>query len=122
MRSNIVIAGGFLLFAAIVMATLRPARLQAENAWITEHGIVTEVYETAFKDLVFKLQGQGTTYYISRAFDQQLTFTELKEKLLYKPVVIQYPERWTPLKDGDAKHYISQVESEGELIYRDKNK
>jgi hypothetical protein len=122
MRSNIIIAGGLLLFAAIVMATLRPARLQAEHAWITQHGIVTEVYETAFKDLGLKLKGQGSTYYISRAFDQGLSFQEVKEKLLYKSVVIQYPGRWSPLKGDEAKHYISMLEYEGKIIYRDNDK
>jgi hypothetical protein len=119
MRSNIVIAGGLLLFASIVMATLRPARLQTENSWTTKQGIVTDVYETAFKDLVVKLKGHGNSYYISRAFDQGLTFKELKEKLLYKPVIIQYPERWTPLKKEDAKHYISLLEYNGQVIYSD---
>jgi hypothetical protein len=122
MRSNIVIAGGLLLFAAIVMATLRPARLQAENEWITQQGIVTEVYETAFQDFGLKLKGRGTTYYINRAFDQGLTFKELKEKLLYKPVVIQYPDHWTPLRENEAKYYISKLEYDGEVIYHDKGK
>jgi hypothetical protein len=117
-----IIAGGLLLFAAIVMAALRPARLQADNPWITQHGIVTEVYETAFKDLGLKLKGQGSTYYISRAFNRQLSFHELKEKLLYKSVVIQYPGRWSPLKGNEAKHYISMLEYDGKVIYRDSEK
>jgi hypothetical protein len=122
MRSNIVIAGGLILFVAIVMAALRPARLQAENASITRQGIVTEVYETAFKDLGLKLKGHASTYYISRAFDHGLNFEDMKDRLLYKPVTIQYPERWTPLKADEAKFYISKLESDGEVIYLDHDK
>jgi hypothetical protein len=122
MRSNIVIAGGLILFAAIVMATLRPARFKAENEKVIQQGIVTEVYETAFKDLGLKLKGHASTYYISRAFDHGLSFKEMKERLLYRPVTIQYPERWTPLKADDAKFYISKLESDGEVIYHDQDK
>jgi hypothetical protein len=118
MRSNIIIAGGLLLFAAIVMATWRPADLRVKNNWVTEKGIVTEMYETDFKDLVLKLKGQAESYYIDGSVDG-LTLAELKDKVLYKRVVIQYPDRWTPLKNEDAKHFITSLSHEGEIIYLD---
>jgi hypothetical protein len=118
MRSNIITAGGLLLFLAIVMTTWRPADLRAKNNRITEKGIVTEMYETDFKDLVLKLKGQAESYYIDASMGG-LTLAELKEKVLYKPVVIQYPDRWTPLKKDDAKHFITSLSHEGEIIYLD---
>jgi hypothetical protein len=116
MRSNIIIAGGLLLFLAIVMTTWKRADLRAKNTWITEKGIVTEMYETDLKDLVLKLQGQAKSYYIDCSMGD-LTLAELKDKVLYKPVVIQYPDRWTPLKKENSSHFITSLSQEGEIIY-----
>jgi len=117
MRSNIVIAGGLFLFAAIVIAALKPVDLRPKKSWITERGVVTEMYETGFKDLVLKLKGQTESYYIDGGLEGRLSLSQLKEKLLNKSVVIQYPERWNPLKNEDSKHFISKLEYEGEIIY-----
>jgi hypothetical protein len=124
MRSNIVIAGGLFLFAAIVMSTWKPVDLRPKKNWVTERGVVAEMYQTGFKDLVLKLKGQAESYYIDGALDGDVSLSELKEKLLNKSVVIQYPDRWTPLKDEDTKHFISKLEYDGEVIYhnRERNK
>lgn len=116
MRSNIVIAGGLLLFGALVMATLKPVQVQTVSK-ITEHGIVTEMYETAFKDLVVKLKGQATVYYINRGTDHNLDLATLKDKIMYKPVVIQYLEGLNPLNRENSQQFISKLEYEGEVIY-----
>jgi hypothetical protein len=119
MRSNVIIVGGLLLFGAIVVATTHPARLNAEAKAVTERGIVTEVYQTVFDDLVVKLKGQNNAYYMDGALEKGLTFNELKNQLLYKPVTIHYPQRWTPLKDAEPKYYISKLESDGRIIFAD---
>ena len=120
MRSNIVIAGGLFLFAALVMATWKPLDLRPKKAWVTERGVVADVYQTGLKDLVLKLRGQAESYYIDGALDENISFSELKEKLLNKSVVIQYPDKWTPLKKEDTRHFISQLEYDGEIIYRER--
>lgn len=117
MRSNIVIAGGLLLFGAIVITTSRPVRLQAEENSIIEHGVVTEMYETAFKDLVLKLHNKAATFYINRNNNDDITLDELKNQLLNKHVVIQYPEPWTTSK---SQHFISKLEFDGKVIYLEK--
>jgi hypothetical protein len=114
MRSNIVIAGGLLLFGAIVITTSRPLRMQVEKNSITEHGIVIEMYETAFKDLVLKLKGQSTVFYIDCDLNDGINLEELKNKLLHKHVVIQYPEQWS---EDNKKHFILKLEYDGEVIY-----
>jgi hypothetical protein len=119
MRSNIIILAGLLLLAAIVMATLNPERLKAEHTLVTDHGIVTEVYETALKDLVVKLQGRGETFYIDRKTDNNMTFDQFKEKLLNKPVAIQYLDRWTPVEQPEPRLYVSKLEHDGEIIFHD---
>jgi hypothetical protein len=119
MRSNIIIVAGLLLLAAIVMATLSPARFKAENTLVTDHGIVAEVYETALKDLVVKLQGRGEAYYLDRKVEKGLTFDQFKSKLLNKPVAIQYLDRWTPVQEPEPRHYVSKLEHDGEIIFND---
>jgi hypothetical protein len=98
---------------------MHPPRLQGDNSSITESGIVTEIYQTAFKDLVLKLQDQGKSYYIEGAFGDNLSFEELKEKVLYKSVKIEYPERWSPMRSENSKHYISKLEQNGEIIFEE---
>src|SRR5688572_22830499 len=119
MRSNVVIAGGLILLVAIMFATLRPARSPSDNVWLTKEGVVTEMYETAFKDLVLKLQGDEKTFYIDGAFDQGIDLAQLKDKLMYKPVVIQYPDQLNPLQTDETRHYISRLEMDGEIIYKE---
>jgi hypothetical protein len=119
MKSNITIAGGLVLFGAILFSTLHPTRIQADSTQVTEQGIVTEIYQTAFKDLVLKLKDHGKSYYIEGAFGDNLSFEELKEKVLYKSVKIEYPERWSPIKSENSKHYISKLEHNGEIIFQE---
>jgi hypothetical protein len=118
MRSNIIIAGGLLLFAAIVIADRKPVASFSET-WVTDHGIVTEMYETAFKDLVLKLKDNSKSYYINGTSELGMTLKQFENKVLYKVVVIQYPERWTPLKNEEGRHYISKLEQEGEVIFNE---
>jgi hypothetical protein len=119
MRSNIIIAAGLLLFAAIVLTTRKPAEVHAQSNFNTDRGIVMEVYETSFKDFVVKLKGQAKSYYIDSGPENNITLQDLKEKLLYKPVTIHYPDRWSPIKRTDSKHYISRLEYEGEVVFND---
>ena len=117
MRSNIIIAGGLLLFV-VIMTTQHPLQQQKEQR-ITHEGIVTELYETGFKDFVVKLKGRAESYYIDRSLSGNFNLQELKEKLLYKPVVIEYPQRFTPVSDGEKKHFISKLEVDGGVLYDD---
>ena len=117
MRSNIIIAGGFLLFV-VIMTTQRPLQQQKELR-VTHKGVVTELYETGFKDFVVKLKGRAESYYIDGAALGNSSLRELKEKLLYKSVVIQYPDRYTPSEVADKKYFISKLEYDGDVIYED---
>ena len=119
MRSNIIIVAGLLLLAAIVMATLSPARFKAEKTLVTDHGIVAEVYETALKDLVVKLQGRGETYYLDRNASKGMTFDQFRDKLMNKPVMIHYLEGWSPIQEEEPRHYVSRLEHEGEIVFND---
>jgi hypothetical protein len=119
MRSNIIIAAGLILSLAIVLTTSRPKGLRAESTWKTEHGIITEMYKTVFNDLAVKLQGQSNIYYIDGALDKGVSLSELKEQLLYKPVVIQYPEEWKPLKNNQEEYFISSLAYNGQVIFED---
>lgn len=116
MKSNIVIAGGLLLLVVIVITTSDPQRIRVERNSITEHGVVSDMYETAFKDLVVKLQGQGATFYIKNDRNDKMSLSSLRDKLLNKRVVIQYKE---PISKSKSEHFISklELENEGEVIY-----
>jgi hypothetical protein len=120
MRSNIIIVAGLLLLAAIVMATLSPARFKADKTLVTDHGIVAEVYETALKDLVVKLQGRDESYYIDRRANAEgMSFDQFKNKLMNKPVMIHYLEGWSPIEEQEPRHYVSKLEHEGEIVFYD---
>jgi len=117
MRSNIIIVAGLLLFIAIVMSTWSPERLQAEQTVVTDHGVVAEVYETALKDLVVKLQDRSEIFYLDQKNRPHISFDELKSKLLNQPVRIEYPEKWKPLKDQQPQHYVSKLEIRDEIVF-----
>jgi hypothetical protein len=117
MRSNIIIAGGLLLLI-VVLTTQRPFTTKQEIAKV-EKGIVTELYETALKDFVVRLKDKSHIYYLDVSGMDGFSLAELRSKLLYKPVVIQYPDRWVPLKNKEEKFYISKLEANGELVYQD---
>jgi len=119
MRSNVIILAGLLLFVAIVMSTLSPVRLQAEKTVVTDQGVVTEVYETALKDLVVKLQGRSEIFYLDQKHRAHFDFDELKSKLLNQPVMIEYPEKWKPLKEQQPQYYVSKLEIRDEIVYAD---
>jgi hypothetical protein len=67
------------------------------------------------------LKDNGAAFYIDDALANGLTFRELEDKLLYQQVIIQYPERWMPVKNDQAKFYISQLEHDGEVIFKEKD-
>ena len=118
MRSNIVIAAGFVLFGAIVFATWRPAPVHNGKQSITERGIVTDMYQAGIKDLVLKINGQTRAYYLDEGLAQGFNLSELKNKLLNKKVTIRCS---TPLNftSDHTTHYISQVQFEDEIILTD---
>jgi hypothetical protein len=122
MRSNIIIAAGLILFASIVMATLRPFKLNEKKPSVTEHGIVDEIYQTVFDDLALKLKGQQKIYYLDGAVAKGLSLSQIKEKIMDKPVIIQYPDRWTPITNEQEQYFISTLAYRGEVIYQDDRK
>jgi hypothetical protein len=115
MRSNIIIAGGLILFI-VIMTTQRPFKANDKSS-IVHRGIVTEMYETSFKDFVVKLKDHAETYYIDGGINNGFSLSELKSMIMYKPVTIQYPDRWNPLHDEDKKYYISKLEYDGQIIF-----
>jgi hypothetical protein len=117
MRSNIIIAGGLLLFAAIVLATWRPVPVSTKQA-IVEQGIVTELYEAGVKDLVLKINGKARSYYLDEGLAQGFNLSQLRDKLLNKKVVIKY-DKPNSFTTENTTHYISQVRYEDEIILSD---
>lgn len=117
MRSNIIIAAGLILFIAIV-GTRRPLRMKAEEK-VTARGIVTEMYQTTFRDFVVKLKDRAEIYYIDGQLTNGFSFSELKSRVMYKPVVIHYPDRWNPLREEEKKLFISRLEYNGQILFDD---
>jgi hypothetical protein len=121
MRSNIIIAGGLILFGSIVMATLRP-HVDLTAASVTQRGVVTEIYETVFDDLALKLKGQQKIFYLDGALAKGMSLSQIKDKLINKAVTIQYPDRWTPISESEEQYYVSTLAYQGEVIYQDDRK
>jgi hypothetical protein len=121
MKSNIIIAGGLILFGSIVMATLRPHQKSKAHD-VTEHGIVTEIYETVFDDLALKLEGQPKIFYLDGAIAKGLSLSQIKNMIMDKPVMIQYPDRWNVISNSEEQFYVSTLAYQGEVIYQDDRK
>jgi hypothetical protein len=117
MRSNLIIAAGLLLFVAILLTGPKSAQLSAEADLVTDHGIVTEIYENSFKDFVVRLHGQTKAYYMDVSGAKGISLKELQSRLLHQPVTIRYPERSWSGETGAATQYISSLESGGEIVF-----
>jgi|GEM_PF-5222029 len=116
MRSNIIIAAGLLLFISILVTSQRRP-FNAQSKLVTDHGIVTEVYQNSFQDFVVRLKGQSKAYYIDFSGEKNLSLKQLQSKLLYRPVTIHYPENGSAANSKDRDQFISRLESDGEIVF-----
>jgi len=110
---------GFFLFALAAM-TLRPVTVPKDaKDCLVAKGKVIRVYEGGVKDVVFKLEGDKTTYYINRGLEQGLDLEELQQELVGNIVTIRYPIHWTILNPNNTSKHLSVLEYKGKEIFNE---
>jgi len=107
--------GVALLFIAAGYA-LRPVPTPNEKDCLVFTGVVEEINEGGYKDVLFKLKGVKREYYINRGLDYGLTLDDLRKNLIGKEVTIKYPD-YTPLLASESIRHLSKLEYNGITIY-----
>lgn len=95
----------------------RPVPIPAEKDCLSTKGIVAEIYESGVKDVVFRLKGQGSTYYINRGLERGLDLVKLKSALINQEITVKYPSYRTLLDPGNSVRHISKIEYSGETLF-----
>jgi hypothetical protein len=114
-RRYILIAAGLIFFAFLAFV-FRPVPILAEKDCLTVSGVLISASEGSSYDVVLRLAGDNTHYYINRGLERGLTMEQVRG-LLNEPVVLKYPSYWTPLDPGNGSRHISKIESRGEVIF-----
>ncbi|NNE29337.1 MAG: hypothetical protein HKN16_06860 [Saprospiraceae bacterium] len=116
--NRILLGFGILLFIGALLV-FRPVPIVKEEKALTKLGTVERIYEGGVKDVVFRLEGDPTRYYINRGLENDLNLETLRADLLGKNVTIKYPKYWTPLDPKNCIRHLSKLEFEGRVIFNE---
>jgi hypothetical protein len=105
------------LFLAITVLVLRPVPQVSEDNCLVAKGTIISVMETGVNDILFKLEGDKTAYYINRGLEQGLNLDSLWANVRGKEAILKYPKYWTPLDPNNSLRHLAKVEIEGEVIF-----
>jgi len=106
---------GLVLATIALVFFISPSKLNREQTKQTS-GIVTAVYASDTKDVIFKISGSKVSFCIKKHLKKSLDLNELKEKLVGKKVTIWYNDCWTPLDPGSKKQ-IAELSFDDGLLY-----
>lgn len=101
------------LFYMIVIVKASPINSKKENS-VEVTGIVDELYEGGVKDLVFKLKGSETIYYINRALENGFNLNEAKKEFLEKEVTLWYAKHVSRPNGGG---HMMQLQFQDSIYY-----
>ena len=101
------------LFYMIVIVKAGPINSKKENS-VEVTGIVDELYEGGVKDLVFKLKGSETIYYINRALENGFNLNEAKKEFLEKEVTLWYAKHGSRPNGGG---HMMQLQFQDSIYY-----
>ena len=118
MKKTIFIATISLLFVAVILI-FWPVPIVSEDKAVVVEGVVSNIYERGVKDIVFRLKGDNTAYYINRGLEHGLTIEDLKEKLVGNHVMLKYPKYWTPLDWNNKNRHISKLEFNSDVLFNE---
>ena len=112
-----------LAFGVLILATFilifRPVPIVTEDKAITETGIVSDIYSNKGNDVVFVMANKQRRFYINRGLENGLDLNNLKQQLIGQPVVVKYPNYWTPLDWHNSVRHISKLEFNGEILFNE---
>ena len=99
----------------LVMA-LRPVNT-SENNREKVNGVVEDLWHIPSGDIVLRLEGNPTEYYINRGKQQGLSADNLSGALLNQEVEIEFADHWTPLDPKSRHRHITGLSAKGKPIY-----
>ena len=106
-----------LVFTGLGILVFRPVPIPDENDCLILKGTVSEIYEAATKDVVFKLKGLDKEFYVNRGLEKGLDLKKLRTDLTNKEIVIKYPKYWTPLNPTNSIRHVSKIECDGRIVF-----
>lgn len=106
------------LFVGFCLMVLQPVPIpdSAEECLVVK-GVVEEIFEGGEKDVLFKISGHDSYYYINRGLEQGLELANLQHKLMGKEVEIRYPDYWTPLDPQAYSRHLSVLTYKGKILF-----
>lgn len=104
-----------LLLGAVL--TLRPVPMVYENEAISITGIVGEVTSGGTNDLVLKLKGNGSMFYVNRGLERGLNLAAIKSKVTNKQVELKYPDHLSILDPRGSTIHISKIQMGEEVLF-----
>ena len=119
---KIVLISCSLLIVLLAVLILRPVPIVSESKAISESGIVKEIYTNKGNDIIFIMEHIERRFYINRGLEHGLELNNLKEKLIGNPIVVKYPDYWTPLDWNNSIRHLSKVEYKDEVLFNELKK
>lgn len=116
---KIVLISCSLLIVLLAVLILRPVPIVSESKAISESGIVKEIYTNKGNDIIFIIENIERRFYINRGLEHGLELNNLKEKLIGNPIVVKYPDYWTPLDWNNSIRHLSKVEYKDEVLFNE---
>ena len=120
--AKIVLISCSLLIILLAALILRPVPIVSESKAISESGIVKEIYTNKGNDIIFIMENIERRFYINRGLEHGLELNNLKEKLIGNPIVVKYPDYWTPLDWNNSIRHLSKVEYKDEVLFNELKK
>ena len=112
----------FLGLSLFILAAMifRPVSIPKDvKDCLVAEGKVVSVLEGGTNDVVFRLDGDKTKYYINRGLEYGLVLEDLQNELIGNKVTIRYPEHWTPLDPNNSIKHLCILEYNGKEIFNE---
>jgi len=109
---------GALLLGALILC-LRPVPIVAEADSLVVKGTVASIGVGGIEDVIIKLKGDKTVYYINRGYENGLDMKSLREELVGQDITLKYPKYWTPLDMNNRIRHISKLEIGEKIIFNE---
>ncbi len=102
-----------------VLLAMRPVPAAAVHNVSTITGKIVKVAEAGdLGDVRIKLKNDDRTYYLNRATDNGITLKMLKNNLLYRQVILDLGEKWSPLDPVAKRISVDRLSVSGQIYWK----
>lgn len=117
-RSNLLFAV-LTFLGCFVLLAMRPVPAEAVHNVSTISGKIVKVSKDGdFGDVRIKLKNDDRTYYLNRATDNGITLKMLKNNLLYRQVILDLGEKWSPLDPVAKRISVDRLSVSGQIYWK----